>query len=489
MATNTYRAATSGLLAGVGAALGVKLFTAASQVAASFFLTPDDYGEVAMALLGGSVAALFGVGSWTAILLRSPGDERIRSSVRVAGMALSIVPIVAIGISWDALNALGHTPRGALLTLLVVLPVLLSPFVTIDSAGLQATLRLRKLAAIQFAEGAVSAVALVVAAMAGLGAFALATSRGIGAAFSMLLYRMTRTQQRYVRVSASEVGRVIRDGAGLSTYVAAASLVFTLPPAIVSFTNRAETTGLLAWALQFSVQLPVVLGMSARQVQMAVAAPRAGVECPQAQQSNLFPLVSAGLAIGLLQALLAPFAIPLIFANRWDPAIPAMAFLSVAQCLLPLTMVRAGQALLDGRLARTLAATGMAVAVVVVASWCGAQFATHDLEMTALYVSAGYLVGNFASWLLLAWPLGASAGREGMHALGATALGMAILPIAHWGFAGGSGQLFVWLLLWGLFAVLALVVWRRWAALTRLAQRGSETEQCMETSRFDNFHN
>ena len=167
----------------------------------------------------------------------------------------------------------------------------------------------------------------------------------------------------------------------------------------------------------------------------------------------------------------APFAIPLIFANRWDSAIPAMAFLSVAQCLLPLTMVRAGQALLDGRLARTLAATGMAVGVVVGASWCGAQFATHDLEMTALYVSAGYLVGNFGFWLLLAWPLGVNAIREGMHALGATTLGMAILPIAHWGFAGGSGQLVVWLSLWGLFAVLALVAWRGWAVLTRLAQR------------------
>jgi O-antigen/teichoic acid export membrane protein len=443
----------------VGSAASVKLFAVAAQIASAYFLTPLDYGEVAIAMTVGSIAGLFGVGPWNALLLRRPNDTQLRSTILVVGLAMSAIPVAAVLIAWDWLNTLANAPNSALLSLIVVIPILLSPFITVYSTDLQVKLELRRLAIYQAIEGATSSLALVAGAMLGLGAIALAGFRGVGACVSLLLYWNARTRHAFMAVTRASVRAVAGRGTLLSAYVAITGLLFTLPPAIVVGAGHIEDAGLLAWAIQFAIQLPMLIGVSARQVQMAVSATRTA-EDAGAKEVAIYPLIYLGFSACMLQAIVAPIAVPLIFGGRWDRAIPALVLLSLGQCLLPLIAVQAGQALLQQRLKQTLAGTFAAVVAVVAATFGGVFSDSNDLGRLALHISVGYIVGSMACWFIIAWPdfHRIDAGR--LSAPVAMAVALLLVAVSYLGLTEEAIQVPAWCLLVCAFIASTIVLWR-----------------------------
>jgi O-antigen/teichoic acid export membrane protein len=414
------------MVAGIFSAVGVKAFTLVGQIAAAHFLTPGDYGQVALALSLGSIAGLFAVGSWGILILQSPADTRMPSVVFWAGAMLSAVPIGIVAGAWVLLRTTSHA-RDLVLSMLVISPVLLSPLTTVYASKLQTSLRLKRIATLQFLEGSISTLALVALAIAGAGSYALAASKGVGAAIALVLYRASTGRTPLHRVSLSEVGRVSRRGLLLSTYLAVVGLVITLPPAIIAMRHDVETAGLIVWALQFALQLPAVLGFAARQVQMALTSSQRLTGHTHDWLSDAAPLLTAGLALAVLQATTAPLLIPLVFPHRWDAAVQQVQMLSIAQVLLPLVTVQSGNALMAGRVWHVIAGALFSLGTVSAAS----MFATFDVPgdsaAVASMVATGYLIANLGNWLVVEL-LGRTPNHRNMWlTLGVTAIGGMLL--------------------------------------------------------------
>jgi hypothetical protein len=461
MKENIRRHAALGMLAGFASAIAVKALTLLGQIASAHYLLPSDYGTIAPALSVASIAGFFAVGSWGTLLLQAPKDIRLRSALFVAGTWLSFVPFIGIGVAALSFESTLHGTGG--LALLLVVPIIFSPLTTLYAADLQIRLRFRRLSTLQFLEGAASTVALVGLAVAGAGAYAIAAFRGFGAAAVLPLYRLSTGKVPLVSPTAKEVVEVTKRGALMSGYVAFAGLSSVAPGTLIAMNGDLVSAGVIVWSLQFAMQLPIVIGFAARQVHMSVASNMPETGSLQFWHSDIHTVILASFAACLFQALIAPLLIPIIFPNSWQTAIVPVQTLSIAQVLLPLVTVSVGNALVRGRLWHVMFATAGGLAVICGGAAIAIIGRLETVNDIATCVSAGYLLANLASFMILAALEGSTLSIPSAWALGATLGGFAFLVLLEVKLNGTPGTALhvgLWTTL-AAFCVIALAEWRK----------------------------
>jgi hypothetical protein len=260
------------------------------------------------------------------------------------------------------------------------------------------------------------------------------------------------------------LAHVTRRGIVVSAYLALANRVTTVPAAIVSMRHDVEIAGVMAWSLQFAMQLPMVLAIAARQVQVSVASNQRLLGHDDEWLEGVTPLVLSGLALALLQAVSAPLLIPLVFPDRWNAAIESVQVLSIGQVLLPLVVVQAGNALISGRVAHVVVGTLLALLVIIGASWWSTTGAP-DTDTAGLVVGAGFLACHAINWLVVEALEGKLAGRTAVMVLAVTVVGFALLAGFRFREHGPDNGTLLNVLLWTVLLVSSVAAARAWVAM------------------------
>jgi O-antigen/teichoic acid export membrane protein len=316
---------------------------------------------------------------------------------------------------------------------------------------------------LQFLEGAISTVALVGLALAGAGAYAIAAFRGVGAAAVLPFYRLSTGKIPLVSPTAREIFGVTKRGALMSGYVAFAGLSSVAPGTLIAMTGDLESAGVIVWSLQFAMQLPTVIGFAARQVHMSVASNMRESGTVQIWHSDIRTLILASFAACLFQALIAPVVIPIVFPNAWQAATIPVQTLSIAQVLLPLLTVSVGNALVRGRLWHVILAASGGLAVICGGAAVAVIGPFRSMNEIATCISAGYLLANFTSYMILAALEDTALTMPSAWALATTLGGFALLVLLEVKLHGTPGtalRVGLWTTL-ATFCAVALAEWRK----------------------------
>lgn len=180
----------------------------AGTLYAARLLLPDDYGLVAMAMLGIGLVRMVEDFGLDAILVQDRsirGNDRAQLGGLLIGMALFLCALFAIASSWIAVffKEPQVTPVVMVLSLLFITDALQ----VIPRAQLQRELQFRRLAIATLVQVTATSTALVIAARAGLGHWALVINTLVGAATVTILLTIW---QPYAIAVPRDVARLLR---------------------------------------------------------------------------------------------------------------------------------------------------------------------------------------------------------------------------------------------------------------------------------------
>jgi lipopolysaccharide exporter len=422
----------------VAQTVAVKAITLVGQLILARLLLPADFGLLGMALtVMAFVSLIQNAGLADILIQRQAKFSRWANAAFWMSLTLGILASLIMMLAAPLAASFYHAPelRG-LIYLLALCPPLLG-LGTVPRAQLINQLRFRAIAAAGLIE-AVGTVGLSIAlAYLGFGAYSFIVPRPVvAAALAIVLWLLARTPLRWTpqirrwKFLAGHAATLI--GVGIAWMV-----VLQGDNAMLGKYHPPSVVGIYFFAYNLSVQTLVLLTVNVAGV-LFPALSQLNSE-PQRQMSALLRSSAAIAVVAgplcLLQALLAPLFIPLLFGAKWIPAVPIFQVLTIAMTICIGSYSSRNMLKAQGRF-QTLLLLSIAYATIfIVAVWFAASH--WGAMAVAIAVSACFAIFEPLHVLIAIRPTGGG-WRELWSGFGA--------PLTATGLAAGAG-----------FAILATV--------------------------------
>jgi teichuronic acid exporter len=298
-------------------------------------LTPEDYGIASTAtILVGLLSLVSEGGISRALVMRRDTSEPIIRQAHGASMMLGTFLAVMLAIAAYPIGQF-YDDRRIVPLILALAPVLmLSGLNATPLAVLQQQLRYRRLAAIEFAKVSAQAVTVMVGAILGYGAWALAGGLLVGHVTAVVFTR------RSVRLRALRpVRAVISPTISYARHLVVGSLAWYIY-SNADFAVVGRVAGLTALGYyQFAWNMAQLPGEKLGNVLQMVVGPFFGSIGDDLRLLKHYFLLLSELLVSVMLPVLCGFAlvsktaIPLLFGDKWLPAVPIMQILVACAAL------------------------------------------------------------------------------------------------------------------------------------------------------------
>ena len=304
-------------------------------------LSPEDYGVVgsAMVLVGLLMLVTEG-GLGPSLVVQRERDDVVIRQAHGASIALGLALAVVMLMAAYPLSRFYGEPRVAPMIASLSLVLVFSGMNAIPIALMQQRLDYRRLAAVDFAKAVVQGAVVMTGALFGYGAWALAFGLLAGQ-FTVVLLLRRLSSLSPLRPTRIQLGPTARYARYLVTGSLAWYLYTTADFAVVGRVSGIVALGYYQFAWNVS-QLP---GEKLGNVLQNVVAPFFGtIGDDHNTLKHYFLLLSEFLVSVMLPvltgfALVAHIAVPLVFGEKWLPAIPIMQILVFSSAIQSLAML------------------------------------------------------------------------------------------------------------------------------------------------------
>jgi PST family polysaccharide transporter len=375
--------------------------TAAAQVALAWLLLPQDFGLAALALSCVTIATVISGSAWRNLLVQSPRKfEEIAGQVFWLALAAGVAVAAALALIAPLAGQLLRQPRLPGLIMVAALAAPLQALTTVYAARLARTLRFRDLARITFLAGLLQNATAVTLAALGLGPYALLIPLSMLAAVQLLGVRLAAGPVAVGRPEAGAWPALAKPALGLIAYALFTTLQVYGPNLVVGLVHRdPATTGYYYWGFVVASQAVFLLATNLQGVFFPAFSQLNGEPARQFQavQRSLQALLVCVAPLCVLQALLAPPVIELLFHDRWLPTVPVVQWISLALATQPIGLVANATLMARGRFSALAGVAAVSAAATTLGGAAGAL--VGDQVQIAQGVAAGLLIGNaWAGW-------------------------------------------------------------------------------------------
>jgi lipopolysaccharide exporter len=402
-------------------------------------LSPTDFGVYAVALVFITYAEVVNDLGVIQALILLPSDNRRKDAGLVISFATSAVLVSAAMISAPVVaRFFGHPDVESILRLLS-LSLLLRAWGQVPDAILIRDLRFRERFRANAWRAVIQGLVWILLAIAGFGVWALAYGYLAGYAVnSWILWRYVdyRPRRSFWRVSWSTARPLLGFSAPLAGSVLLLALINDVDYLIVG--RRLGTTSLGYYTVAFRVPQMIISNtfLVFSQVLIPVLV-RAGHERARLRRGYVRTIHIQGvfgLSMAALFAVVAPILVPVLFGNRWTPAVIPMVVLSVYAAVRSLAMGATDVYKGMGRPRLAFWSCLFWLAALVPALFIGSL---HDIAGVAW---AQLAVAGVAAIVMHAVAV------RGMHLpLGRLVRALAPALVTALGTAGGAGAIRIWL--------------------------------------------
>jgi PST family polysaccharide transporter len=345
------RAARSGSLWAITQSVASKATSVVGQIVLGWLLTEGDLGLVATALSIVAVGLFFNPPLMADVLLQR--KERFDIDARAAlwlSLGLAAATSLVLAIAAPFLAAWYGEPELVGVLLVVAATPLGSALQAPALARLRIDLRLGAIARWSIALSIGSTVASVALAAFGAGPYAIALPSALVAFLAAFFFmRIAGSSQRTPDGRPPAWGALFREYATVCAGQYAHTLSLFCDYIALSLFASTEELGLYYFAYRLSAQINGLVAYNTSTALQPVFSHLG--DDPRAQSSAFLnacrAMTLAAMPLCLLQAALATAGIALVFQERWLPAIPLLALLSLAQAFF--TTVGPTQAMLKAQ--------------------------------------------------------------------------------------------------------------------------------------------
>jgi O-antigen/teichoic acid export membrane protein len=397
-----------------GSAVLAKALAAAAQVALGWLLAPDDFAVYALAISLGVLVVVLRNGGTLRVLIQQ-GTRLAELARPVARIALGFNLIAASGLLAVAPAAADFydEPRLVPLVALVALSLPLSGYAGVHHARLSIALRFQVAAKVDLASVAFKQVLTVGLALAGAGVYSFVLPLVAGSLFDWLLLRAVAGELPRSRRRTVEVFREIFPAARWSMVSLPATTLYMQGDYLVVGRLQPSVLGAYFFGFQLTASLAQVIAQAVMRVMLPAlvrlegSPERQAAGYIQAVQYLLFFSATAGAGF----ALVAEPLVHLVWAGKWNDAVPAAQMFALALPFLLLNPLAVSTLEARGRwralswllwlhAGSTLLAAAIgsgAGTVAGVAAWVAGQ---HAVNGVVQYVLAGRALGVTLGQLL-----------------------------------------------------------------------------------------
>lgn len=327
-----------------------KALATVSQIVLAWYLLPQDYGVVSIALMIAGVISLIEDPGFKTILVRE--SESYRSLKRtIFFMALSTGSIASLLTLLAAPIASHLYDLPSLTTLIAVLALspLIRSFAIIPLAKLEIGMRFREIAALNAATALIRSLLAIILVTTGLGPLSMILPIPIALAVqSVILNYLIKNRFLPVAMRRRHVSSIIRSCIPLFATAVITILIGYGDFFIVSLTCSTKELGLFFFAFSMSKQFLLILGAGLRTVLFSALA---SIKNDQGRQNAAFVrsvklMADVASPLMLVQAAIAYPVFNLVFGSRWNEAIPifqilCFGFVGQAICYPAGSLIRA----------------------------------------------------------------------------------------------------------------------------------------------------
>ena len=320
----------------VAQTIAAKAATLVGQLILARLLLPEDFGLFGMSLtVMAFVSLIQNAGLADILVQRQAKFRRWANAAFWLSLALGVFASLIMVLAAPLAASFYHAPQlRGLINLLALCPPLLG-MGTVPRAQLINQLRFRALAATGLIE-AIGTVGLsIVLAYAGFGAYSFVVPKPvIAAVLTVALWALARTPLRWApqirrwKFLAGHAATLI--GVGIAWMV-----VLQGDNAMLGKYHPPSVVGIYFFAYNLSVQTLILLTVNVASV-LFPALSQLNAE-PQRQMSALLRSSAAIAVVAgplcMLQAVLAPLFIPLLFGTKWVPAVAVFQVLTIAMTI------------------------------------------------------------------------------------------------------------------------------------------------------------
>jgi len=304
-------------------------------------LSPEDYGIVGSAtVLVVFLGLVIDGGLGRSLVVRRERDDVVTRQAHGASIALGLALAVLMLLAAYPLSRFYGEPRVAPIMASLSLVLVLAGLNAIPLALMQQRLEYRRLAAVDFAKAIVQASVVLIAALLGFGAWALAAGLLAGQFTAVLLVRNMSNLQPLLPTRL-RLGSTAQYARHLVTGSLAWYLYSTADFAVVGRVFGIAALGYYQFAWNIA-QLP---GEKLGNVLQSVVGPFFGAIGDDHRNIKHYFLLLSELLVSVMLpvltgfALVAHIAVPLMFGDKWLPSIPIMQILVVSSAIQSLSLL------------------------------------------------------------------------------------------------------------------------------------------------------
>jgi O-antigen/teichoic acid export membrane protein len=339
-------------------------------------LSPEDYGIASSAtILVTLLTVVTDGGIGRSLVVRRERDDVVMRQAHGASIALGFALAPIMLLAAYPLSRFYGEPRVAPMIAVLSLVLVFSGLNAIPIALMQQRLEYRRLAAVDLAKAIAQAMVVIAGALLGFGAWALVTGLLAGQLTAVLLARrLSKLQPLW------PTWRHLKPTIMYARYLVAGTLAWSVY-SISDFAAVGRVVGVAALGYyQFSWNVAQLPGEKLGSVLQSVVGPFFGtIGDDHTSLRHYFLLLSEMLMSVMLPvltgfALVAHIAVPLLFGDKWLPAIPVMQILVLSAAVSSLSILTQHVLVASGYAAASTRVTVVAAIVLPVVFYLAARF-------------------------------------------------------------------------------------------------------------------
>lgn len=421
-------AAVSGALWTVALAALYKVVALGVQVVLAWLLVPSELGLANLALSSLGMLSIFLGGVLQKVLIQTQETfDKLAGPVFWLALTMNTAAGLSLALAAPTLAEIFHEPSLLPQILVVACAPPLSALWTVHCASLYLHLRFREVALMHLGEGVIQSTASVLLAWSGAGAYALSVPPLLSTCFSVVVCRVLAGRISLGRPDPKGWPSLLKPTLWLTLNSGFAALQSYGANLVLGWFQTPAAVGLYAWGFSLSAQVVVLLSRSLNNV-FFPALSRLGNDEPRLQEafrktSQTILLVIVPVCV--LQAVVAPSVIRLLFHPRWLPAAPVVQWLSLGVLLQPLAMLAEALLMARGSFVGAARRSGLLAVTVVVATAFAAR--AGDQATVAKWAGITLFLGHLATVSISVYGLGPSWGRHVASGLSPLLTGIPLL--------------------------------------------------------------
>lgn len=297
------------------------------------FLTPAEVGLAGVALaITQFVEAIYASGLQEAVIRSPSGHTRMSDTAHIIVVLFSIAGVVLCLCIGFLLAYFYDQSEIVSLTCAASAGLVLNAFYSVATARLSRKIRTKTLALRLFMAKIFSAATFFISALMGLGAWSIVLSTLASSVGSLVLILSQTNRMPRLRFSRGEAYEIVRFGiisSGSGFCWIAAGRIFAI---LFGYFHGVEALGYFQFAQRLTDELAALLQVTVVRAGLPLFSGlvREGKNIAYAflMGTRLLCALATPVYVGLM--LVAPSLLPLIFGDRWDPAIPMLWVLATA---------------------------------------------------------------------------------------------------------------------------------------------------------------